>query len=104
MFNARQGGPIFRLLVHTELHTTVGRTPMDEGSARRRDNTQKRQLSMPAKGFKPAIPTSDPLQNTALYRSVTGIGSKKILLCTNQYLVAGRGEDKTIPVAILYDA
>jgi hypothetical protein len=38
-------------------HTTVGRTPLDEGSARRRDlyltsdSTHKRQTSMPPVGF-----------------------------------------------------
>src|SRR5579875_764125 len=38
-------------------HTTVGRTPLDEGPARRRDlyltthNTHKRQTSMPPVGF-----------------------------------------------------
>ena len=38
---------------HTQGHTTVGRTPLDEGSARRRDfhltthNIHNRQISMP---------------------------------------------------------
>jgi hypothetical protein len=32
-----------RLLDHTQWHTTVGVTPLDEGSARRRDNTQHSQ-------------------------------------------------------------
>ena len=42
-----------RFVDHTKLHTTVGRTPLDEGSARRRDlyltthNTHNRQTSMP---------------------------------------------------------
>jgi len=43
-------------------HTTLGRTPLEEWSARRRDlnlttlNTHKRQTSMPPGGFEPPIP------------------------------------------------
>jgi hypothetical protein len=46
---------------HTQRHTTVGRTPLDEWSARRRDlyltthNTHNAQISMPSAGFKPTI-------------------------------------------------
>jgi hypothetical protein len=46
-------------------HTTLGRTPMDELRARRRDlyltthNTHKRQTSMPPAGFEPTIPASE---------------------------------------------
>jgi len=45
-------------------HTTCGRTPLDEGSARRRKlylkthNTRKRQTSQPPAGFEPAIQVS----------------------------------------------
>jgi hypothetical protein len=45
--------------------TTLGRTPLDEWSARRRDlyltthNTHKRQTSMPPTAFEPAIPASE---------------------------------------------
>jgi hypothetical protein len=66
---------------HTHLrHTTVGRTPLDEGPARRRDlyltthNTHKRQTSMPPVGFKPTIPVSERPQTHALDRAATGIG------------------------------
>jgi hypothetical protein len=51
-------------LDHTQAHTTVGRTPLDEGSARRRDlylRTQtlyKRQTPMPLVEFEPTIPAS----------------------------------------------
>ena len=44
-------------LDHTQRRTTVGRTPLDEWSARRRDlyltthNTHNRQISMPPVGF-----------------------------------------------------
>jgi hypothetical protein len=57
---------------HTQSHTTVGRTPLDEGSARRRDlyltNTQhSQQTNMHAPtGFEPAIPAGERLQTHAL--------------------------------------
>jgi hypothetical protein len=64
---------------HTQGHTTVGRTPLDEGSARLRDlyliyNTHNRQTSMPSAGIQPAIPAGDRLQTHASDRSATGIG------------------------------
>jgi len=57
----------------TLIHTTLGRTPPDEWSARRRDlylkahDTQKRQSSLPPVGFKHDIPASDriPTPQTA---------------------------------------
>jgi hypothetical protein len=65
---------------HTHLrHTTVGRTPLDEGPARRRDiylttyNTHKRQISMPPVGFKPTILVSERPKTHALDRTATGI-------------------------------
>ena len=48
-------------LYHTRRRTTVGRTPLDECSARRRDlyltihDTHNRQISMPPVGFEPKI-------------------------------------------------
>ena len=50
-----------RFLDHTRWRTTVGRTPLDEWSTRRRDpyltthNTHNRQTSMPPVGFEPTI-------------------------------------------------
>ena len=50
-----------RSLFHTQQRSTVGRTPLDELSARRRDlylrthDTQSRQTSMPPVGFEPTI-------------------------------------------------
>ena len=52
-------------LDHTQWHTTVSRTPLDEGSAHRRDlyltthNNHNRQTSMPPTGFEPAIPAGE---------------------------------------------
>jgi hypothetical protein len=61
-------------------HTTLGRTPLDEWSARRRDlyltthNTHKRQTSKPPKGFE--IQASERPQTHALDRAATGIGKQ----------------------------
>ena len=49
--------PFLMFLDHTQRRNTVGRTPLDEWSARRRDlyltthNTHNRQISMPPPGF-----------------------------------------------------
>ena len=66
---------------HTQGHTTIGRNPLDEGSARRRDlylttpNTHNRQTCMPPAGFEPAIPAGDRMQTLASDRSASGICS-----------------------------
>jgi hypothetical protein len=67
-----------RLHDHTFFrHSTLGRTPLHEWSARRRDlyltthNTYKRQTSMPPAGFEP---TCEWPQTHALDRAATGIG------------------------------
>jgi hypothetical protein len=58
-------GLLLTLHDHTQTHNTVGRTPLDELSARRRDiyltthNTHKRQTSIPPAGFEPTIPASE---------------------------------------------
>jgi hypothetical protein len=60
---------------HTFKHTALGRTPLDEWSARRRDlyltthNTHKRQTFMPPAGFEPTIPASERPQTNALDRA-----------------------------------
>jgi hypothetical protein len=65
-------------------HTTFGRTPLDEGPARRRDlyltthNTHKRQTSMPPVVFEPTILVSERPKTHALDRTATGIGSQFI--------------------------
>jgi hypothetical protein len=54
-----------RFLDHTQRRSTVGRTPLDEWSARRRDlyltthNTHNRQASMPLVGFEPTTPAGE---------------------------------------------
>jgi len=63
-FNVSQS--VTHLHTHTHAHT-LGRTPLDEGSARRRDlcltthNNHKRYTSTPPAGFEPAIPAAEQL-------------------------------------------
>jgi hypothetical protein len=72
------GSPHFRGFAITLRHTTLGRTHLDEWSARCRDlylttrNTHKGKTSMPPPGFEPAIPASERPQTHALDRAATG--------------------------------
>ena len=65
-------------LDHTQRRITVGRTPLDEWSARRRDlyltthNTHNRQTSMAPLGFEPTISAGERPQTYALDRAATG--------------------------------
>jgi hypothetical protein len=78
--NAGHGLLILEVFLdHTQLRTTVGRTPMDEWSACRRDlyltahNTHNRQISTPSVGFEPTISTGELPQTYALDRAVIHI-------------------------------
>jgi len=70
-----------RFVDHTQQHTTVGRTPLDERSARRRDvyltthNTHNRQTSMPPVGYELTISAGERPQTYALDRVATGTGT-----------------------------
>ena len=61
-------------------HTIVGRTPLDEWSARRRDlyltthNTYNRHTSMLPVGFEPTISAGEGPQIYTLYSAATGTG------------------------------
>jgi len=69
-----------RFLDHTQRRTTVGRTPLDGWSARRRDlyltthNIHNRQTSMPPVGLEPTISAGERPQAYALDRAATGSG------------------------------
>jgi len=74
-------GPLhFWHLTTTLRHTTLGRAPLDEWSARRKDlyltthNSHKRDTSMPLAGFEPAVAASERSQTHLLDRAATGIG------------------------------
>ena len=60
-------------------HTTLGRTPLDEWSARSRDvcltayNTHERHTSVSLAGFEPATPASERPQTSTLDHLATGI-------------------------------
>jgi hypothetical protein len=77
--HCRCTGLLLHLITLTDTHT-VGRTILDEGSARRRDlhltthNTHKRQTTMSRAGFEPSIPAIERPQSHALHRMATGIG------------------------------
>ena len=76
--------PFLRFLDNTQRRTTVGRTPLDEWSVRRRDlyltthNTHNRQTSMAPVGFEPTISPSERPQTYALDRVATGTGTKSL--------------------------
>jgi hypothetical protein len=82
-----------RFLVHTQRRITVGRTPLDEWSARRRDlyltthNTHNRQTSMTPVGFEPAISASERPQTYALDRAATGTGDIDITFPVSKYVL-----------------
>jgi hypothetical protein len=67
-------------LDHTQQRTTVGRTTLDEWSARRRDlyltthNTHNRHTSMPPVGFELTISADKRPQTYTLDRAATGTG------------------------------
>jgi len=69
-----------RFLDHTQRRTAVGRTPLDEWSARRRDlyltthNTHNRQTSMSPVGFEPTISAGERPQTYVLDLAATGTG------------------------------
>jgi len=71
-----------RFLDHTQLPTTVGRTPLDELLARRRylylatHNIHNRHTSIPALGFEPTTSASERPQTHTLDRAATGTGSR----------------------------
>jgi hypothetical protein len=71
-------------------HTTFGRTPVDGWSAWSRDlypkthNTHKRQTSVPAAGFEPTIPASEPPQTHVLDGAANGIGLRMVVTGENQ--------------------
>jgi hypothetical protein len=72
-------------LHHTQRHSTVGRTPLDEWSARRRDlyltthNTHNRQPFMPPVRFEPKTPAVVRPQTYALDRAATGDRHKMLI-------------------------
>jgi hypothetical protein len=79
--------------VLTLRHCTVGRTPLDEWSARSRElhlityNTHSRQISMPPLEFEPTISEGERPQNYALDRAATETDVWPYALQSNTWLV-----------------
>ena len=73
------GHPHYRGFAIVPRDTTLDKTPLDKGSAQRRDlyltthNTHTRQTSMPPAEFEPAIPANLRPQTYALDCTATGI-------------------------------
>ena len=69
-------------LDHPQRRSTVGRTPLDECSARRRDlyltthDTHNRQISMPPVGFEPTISAGERPQTYTFDGAATGTGHR----------------------------
>ena len=72
-----------RFLHRTQRRITVGRTPLDEWSARRRDlylttyNTHNRQTTILRVGFEPTISAGERPQTYALDRVASGTGNSQ---------------------------
>ena len=70
--------PFLMFLDDTQRRSTVGRTPLDERSARLRDlyltthDTHNRQISMPPVGFEPKISAGERPQTYALDHAAPG--------------------------------
>ena len=85
-------------LDHTQRRSTVGRTLLDEWSARRRDfylkthDTHNRQISMPPVGFEPKISAGERPQAAHLLRSWVRIPPGAwIFVCCECRVLSGRG-------------
>ena len=74
---------------HIQRRATVGRTPLNEWSVRRRDlyltthNTHNTQTSKIWVGFEPTIAADERPKTYALDRAATGTGTKQSLTQTN---------------------
>ena len=85
-------------LDHTRRRSTVGRTPLDEWSAYRRDlyltthDTHNRQISMPPVGFEPKISAGERPQAAHQLRSSVRIPPGAwIFVCCECRVLSGRG-------------
>jgi hypothetical protein len=88
------GPPHCPRFTFTLRRTTLGRTPPDEWSVRRRDlyltHILKRQISMPPAGFELTILAKERPQTHALDRAVTGIATSDIVTVNTSIQVASK--------------
>jgi len=91
-----------RFLDHTQRRVTVGRTPLDEWSVRRKDlyltthNTYNGQTSTPPVGSEPTVSAGEQPQTYALDRAATGTGNillRKQNICEIWDFHSGIAED-----------
>jgi len=71
---------LIRFLDHTQRRITVGRTPLDEWSARRRDlslTTHNRQTSIPPVVFEPTVSAGERPHTYFFDRAATGTGYRQ---------------------------
>jgi hypothetical protein len=89
-------------LDYTQQRITVGRTPLDEWSARRRylyltvHNTHNTQTSMQPLGFEPTVSADERPQTYALDRAATGSHGKAIMHYRNVKWIAYEVENLTV--------
>ena len=90
--------PFLMFLDHTKRRSIVGRTRLDEWSARRRDlyltthDTHNRQISMPPVGFEPKISAGERPEVAHLLRSWVRIPlGALIFVCCECRVLSGRG-------------
>ena len=90
--------PLLMFLDHTQRRSTVGRTPLDEWSARRRDlyltthDAHNRQMSMPPVGFEPKISAGERPAAARLLRSWVRIPlGAWIFVCCECRVLSGTG-------------
>ena len=89
---------IFLMILDHTRRTTVGRTPLEERSARRRDlyltthDTHNRQISMPPVGFEPRISAGERPAAARLMRAWVQIPPGAwIFVCCECRVLSGRG-------------
>jgi hypothetical protein len=85
-------------LDHTQRRSTVGRTPLDEWSARRRDlylsthdTHNRRQIFMPPVGFEPTISAGERPAAAHLLRSWVRLPPGGMDICCKCRVLTGRG-------------
>jgi hypothetical protein len=101
-------GNLMKFLDHTQRRTTVGKTPLEEWSYRRRYfylttyDTYNRQTFTPSAGFEPTFPAGKLSQTYALDHAVTGTGKINTtcytINCYNQFSKTTRIMCPTLPV------
>jgi len=92
-----------RFLDHIQRRATVGRTPLNEWSVRRRElyltthNTHNRQTYMPRVGFEPTISAGERPKTYALDRAATGNGLHRLRKQNNEQGICNFWANVSLP-------